>query len=169
MGGGINSSQYPQSAIDLLSVIPDADRNLTFAEIFDKHWPWYLSLGMSYHDFWDNGDTNLCRWYRKAEKYRRKRVDEEQWFMGRYIYEAIGALSPILHVNLSGKEVHAEKYMELPILVRIENEKKLEQERQDKQQKIAMAAFASFVEELNKKRREKRATAENNAENNTAS
>ena len=96
-------------------------------------------------------------------------MDEEQWFMGRYIYEAIGALSPILHVNLSGKEVHAEKYMELPILVRIENEKKLEQERQDKQQKIAMAAFASFVEELNKKRREKRASAENKTENNTAS
>lgn len=129
---------------------------MTFSEIFEKQFPWYLSLGMSYDDFWNNGDPMLCKYYRQAEKYRRKRADEEQWMMGRYIYESIGALSPILHVNLSGKEVRAEKYLELPILTQIENSKKLEEERQEKQKKIAMEAFSQFVKELNKQRQAKR-------------
>ena len=151
MGGGVNSSRSLGSIDIFASLSAEEAKSMTFSEIFEKQFPWYLSLGMSYDDFWNNGDPMLCKYYRQAEKYRRKRVDEEQWMMGRYIYESIGALSPILHVNLSGKEVHAEPYMNMPILLKIEKEAEEKERKAKEEQKKQMAFMEMFASQWNKK------------------
>ena len=67
----------------------------SFTEIFEKRFPYYLSIGMSERQYWD-GDCSLTRSYREAERLRKQRVNEEMWLQGMYIYDAIGRLSPIL-------------------------------------------------------------------------
>lgn len=163
MGGGVNSSSPVSESI--LDLPQDTDmKKITLSELFERHFPYYLSIGMSYDDYWNNGDPNLCRYYRKAEEYRRRRQDEEQWWMGRYIYEAIGALSPILKTNLSGKEVRAEKYVEMPFLMKIEEEKKAESKRLEEQAKnkmtMQMAFLQDFASKWNKKRKKELVGAE---------
>jgi hypothetical protein len=68
----------------------------TLRELFEEAFPYYLSIGMSYEQFWD-GDVWLTRAYAKAEELRMLRADQLAWLQGSYVYEAIGALSPILH------------------------------------------------------------------------
>lgn len=50
---------------------------------------------MTYDLFW-NSDCTLVRAYRKADKLRLERKNEEFWLQGMYIYEALCDVSPIL-------------------------------------------------------------------------
>ena len=50
---------------------------------------------MTPDEFW-RGDPALVRAYRKAEELRRERKNQEQWWQGMYIYEAICNASPLL-------------------------------------------------------------------------
>lgn len=65
-------------------------------EMFMTHLPYYLSIGMSYEEYW-RGDSSLVCSYRKAEKLRNSRKNEELWLQGMYFYEALCDASPILH------------------------------------------------------------------------
>lgn len=55
---------------------------------------------MSYDLFW-NGDVDLVVSYREAYKLKCKEKADEQnytaWLQGRYIYDALCAVSPVLH------------------------------------------------------------------------
>lgn len=48
--------------------------------------PYYMSIGMSYHDYWD-GEARMPKYYREAEKIRRKNINAWLWILGRYGYE----------------------------------------------------------------------------------
>jgi hypothetical protein len=65
-------------------------------ELFEKVCPYYLSIGMSYDDFW-YGDVNKAVCYREAEQLRIKRYNQEAWLQGMYVYEAICDASPIFN------------------------------------------------------------------------
>lgn len=54
-------------------------------------------MGMSYEEYW-NGDPILVRAYRKADRLRQRRDNQNAWLIGSYIYEAISDLSPIFNV-----------------------------------------------------------------------
>ena len=72
-----------------------------------------MSIGMTYNEYW-HGDNYLPRYYLKAYKLKRQREDEYAWMQGRYIYEAIGALTPIL--NPLSKNPKPHPYVEKPYL-----------------------------------------------------
>lgn len=61
---------------------------MSFRETFEKVFPFYLSIGMSYDDFYNN-DVTLVIPYREAEKLRQKRKNEELHLQGMYIHEAV--------------------------------------------------------------------------------
>ncbi len=69
---------------------------LTYTEQFEEIFPYYLSIGMTYEQFWE-GECDLPIYYRKAHKLKLKHQNEESWLIGRYVYDAICAASPILH------------------------------------------------------------------------
>ena len=71
----------------------------TFHEEFKKLCPFYISIGMTYNQFWFE-DVELTRIYLEAYKLKQKREAEESkwkiWEQGLYIYEALCDVSPIL-------------------------------------------------------------------------
>lgn len=76
---------------------------LTYSDCFRQHLPYYLSIGMSWDQFW-HGDCTMVKYYREADRMRRERVNQEAWLHGLYTYEAIADLSPILRASF-GKGV----------------------------------------------------------------
>lgn len=68
----------------------------TYTEIFYENFPFYLSIGMTADEYW-NQDSCLTRYYAAAYELKRKRANEEAWMHGLYIYEALCAVSPVLH------------------------------------------------------------------------
>lgn len=68
----------------------------TYTEQFYEVFPYYLSIGMTADEFW-NQDCTLTKYYRKAHTMQLDRKNEELWLQGLYIYEALCDVSPILH------------------------------------------------------------------------
>lgn len=66
----------------------------SYIECFYEHFPYYLAMGMTYDQFW-NDDPCLCRYYRKAHEIKRKMRNEELWLQGMYIYEVLCDVNPI--------------------------------------------------------------------------
>lgn len=68
---------------------------LSYTEVFYKHLPYYLSIGMPYELFW-NGDCRLTESYRRAEEIKLRKKNQDLWLQGMYIYEALCDVSPVL-------------------------------------------------------------------------
>lgn len=68
----------------------------SYTSEFEKCLPYYLSIGMSWEQFW-HGDPEMARFYRQAHEMQLKQKNFELWLQGRYVYEAIGDMAPVLH------------------------------------------------------------------------
>lgn len=78
------------------SELSDPPEKPTCKEVFEGMCPVYMSYGMSPSEYWD-GEADLVKWYREAYKLSMRQKNQELWLQGRYIYDAICAVSPILH------------------------------------------------------------------------
>ncbi|MBO5090147.1 MAG: hypothetical protein J6C27_04475 [Clostridia bacterium] len=83
---------------------------LTFTEQFEAQCPFYLSIGMTYDEFW-YGSADRVIYYRKAYKIKQKRNNDLAWLNGRYVYDALKAIVPALR-GLSKEPV--EQYLDEP-------------------------------------------------------
>lgn len=66
---------------------------LRYSDEFEKMCGYYLSMGMSYHDYWD-GDNCMVRYYRDKFERETTRANYLAWLQGAYIYEALIDVSP---------------------------------------------------------------------------
>lgn len=70
------------------------------SKTFEKLCPFFMSIGMSYDQFWKD-DPTITKYYYKAYEIKEKRkIELDEWHMwkqGMYIYEALIDVSPILH------------------------------------------------------------------------
>ena len=100
-----------------------------YTEVFEKKFPYYLSIGMTEEQYWDR-DSTLVKSYRKAEELRKERVNQEMWLQGMYIYDAISRLSPILRA-FAKKGTKAQPYVEeaYPINKKTVEEAELKKEK----------------------------------------
>lgn len=92
-----------------------------YTEIFEKKFPYYLSIGMTEEQYWDS-DSCLVKFYREAEEIRRERFNQEAWLQGMYIYDALARIAPILHA-FAKKGTKAQPYVEEAYPI---NKKKME-------------------------------------------
>lgn len=90
MGSELVSGSLPHSGDE------PCNNAVSFTEQFYEHLPFYLSIGMTYEQYW-NGDCLLVKYYRKAHRMKQKRRNQELWVQGAYIYEAIIDIAPVLH------------------------------------------------------------------------
>ena len=74
----------------------DDKSSLSLYELYLEHYSYYITLGMTYEEFWEY-DCNLVKSYRRADKHLRDRDNHNSWLQGMYVYEAILSASPILH------------------------------------------------------------------------
>lgn len=98
--------------------------------LFEADAPYYLSLGMSYGDYW-YGDVWMIEAVREADKRNRQRKSEEMWLQGVYVFNAVSAA---LANAFRGKGKPPYEYMEEPVRVvpytEAEKEARAERERQ---------------------------------------
>lgn len=107
---------------ELLSSTPT-----TYSEQFEKLCSWYMSIGMTYDEFWE-GDCVLPKYYREAHEYRNTQKNQELWMQGLYVHEAVAV---VVSNALKKKGASPVKYPEKPHPIT-----KLEQQYEKEQQEI---------------------------------
>lgn len=85
---------------------------LRYSEIFEKVCGFYLSIGVSYSDFWD-GDVDIAKYHRDAFDIAQNRRNNELHRQGAYIYEAMCCVWPLF--NPMAKDRTPTPYRETPI------------------------------------------------------
>ena len=120
-GGGLESQQ-PASPKDILNYL-------------DKLFAYALSIGMTYDQYW-YGDPALINSYIEAEKLRQRKRNNEMWLQGAYIYQAVGALVPV--INPFSKEHRAKPYLKQPIPI---SEEEVAEQEQEKYQRFVDYMF----------------------------
>jgi hypothetical protein len=123
--------------------------HFSYTEQFEEQFPYYLSIGMTYEQFWD-GDCWLAKSYRNAHKLRMRRDNEQAWLIGRYVYDAVCAVSPLLHA-FAKNGTTAHPYLEKPYPSSMEEAR----EREIQKLKDAAEGFRAFVEAKNAQLRSK--------------
>lgn len=122
-----------------------------YGDKFEELCGYYMSLGMSYHDYWD-GDNCMTKYYREAEEIKKERRNSELWLQAAYIYEALLDASPVF--NPLSKKNKPFPFRSEPIPITNTGSKKSE-ERKKKQMlengKEAMRAMMAAFNERFKK------------------
>ena len=115
----------------------------TLEETFNRLFPWYLSIGVSYDEYW-NGIPELVKHYRDAYQYKMKARNEELWRQGYYHYVAV---STALSNGFRKKGASPIEYIEKPIpITKLEIKEQKEQEERNR-----LVKLRSFVEGTIKK------------------
>lgn len=109
-----------------------------FAYIFDENFPYYLAIGMSAHEYWEE-DVTLAVGYRKAWELKRDQRNREMWLQGAYIYNALVQASPCFN-SLHPKA--PEPYMQKPLPI---TDKQIREEETKKAQNNIREYMNRFV------------------------
>lgn len=124
-------------------------RQIECAPVLDAHFPFYLSIGMTYDQYWRE-DSQLVKAYREADRLRQKRANRDAWMQGAYFYHALCDVSPILRA-FAGKDAVPAPYLEQPFALTHEEIKA----REDKLMRERAEGFAAFVAEKNRQAKQK--------------
>ena len=101
-----------------------------YGEKFEELCPQYMSMGMTYYEYWD-GDCCMAKAYRETDELNRERENYSLWLQGVYIYEALLDASPAL--NALSKKRQPYPYRNTPIpLTEAANKRKQEDENKKK-------------------------------------
>ena len=105
---------------------------LTYTEQFYEVFPYYLSIGMTFDQFW-NDDPMLASYYRKATELKVERKNQELWLQGLYIYEALCDVAPIMNA-MAKKGTKARPYPEQPYSITAAQRKR---EKEEEERRVA--------------------------------
>jgi len=120
---------------------------ISYAEQFKNHFPFYLSIGMTYDQYW-NEDCELPKFYREAYELKRSQENQGFWLQGMYIYEALCNVSPVLHA-FAKQGTRPNPYPERPYAVSRQEIKAREKEKEIANRRKAKAVFAAWAASLN--------------------
>ena len=116
-----------------------------FTDIFEEIFPYYLAIGMTYEQFWEDR-PELVVAYRQADEIRRRRRNEELWLAGMYTADALAATVG----NLFSKGQKHQYPSEPRAITQSELNERRERERRAKEEQIK-ARFLSRALSMNKK------------------
>ena len=123
--------------------------SFTYTEKFYELFPYYLSIGMTYEQYWES-DCTLVKYYRKAEEIRNEKRNQELWLQGMYVYEAICDASPILHA-FAKKGTKPAPYSAKPYPLTAKQTKRHEEEKQRKVAEKGKRFMEAMAASINKK------------------
>ena len=103
---------------------------VNFTQIFETVFPYFLSIGMTYEQFWYK-DPHLVKDYAKAEELRARKKNQELWLQGYYVYNAIGAFAEILPA-FPKKGAKINPYLEEPVSLTEEEARRRQEEQRRK-------------------------------------
>lgn len=132
--------------------IKETRSSFTYTNKFYEAFPYYLSIGMTYDQYW-NGDCTLPIYYRKAEELRNEKRNQELWLQGMYIYEALCDVSPILHA-FAKKGTKPQPYTTNPYPITSKDLKRIEEEKERKMAEKGKRNMEAFMQMFNKRFKE---------------
>ena len=121
---------------------------LRYGDKFEQLCPYYMSLGMSYHDYWD-GDCSMAKYYREADDIRKERHNSEMWLQAAYIYEALLDASPVF--NPLSKKGKPYPFRSEPIPITATGSKQAEERKKKQQLEDGKAAMRVMMAAINKR------------------
>lgn len=85
-----------------------------FGDLCDEMCPYYMSLGVSYDEFW-NGDYCRLKYYVKAHEYELENINTKLWLQGMYDFKAFEAVMNAFSYGMNGgKGKRPKGYLEYP-------------------------------------------------------
>ena len=118
-----------------LETPPQREATMTPIEYLDKLFAYALSIGMTYDQYWHE-DPKLINSYIEAEEIKQRKLNNQLWLQGLYVYQAVGSL---IHLaNSFSKEHRAKPYLKEPIPL---TQKEREEAEERKYQKFKKQMF----------------------------
>lgn len=115
--------------------------------MFEKAFPYYLSLGMDFTQYWE-GDSWLTKAYRDASEIKNQRMSEKLWLQGYYNFQAFS--TALSNLNFSKKKRKLNEYMKEPIRLLPLTEQEKKQRAEIERQKV-IDYFNNLAKKWNKK------------------
>lgn len=125
---------------------------LRYTEKFEELCGYYMSLGMTYHDYWD-GDCCMVKYYRDKASYDREKKNFELWLQGAYIYEALLDASPAF--NALSRKKKPFPFLEHPIPLTTDESEQARERTNRKKMEQGKEVMKQFAENFNKRFLEK--------------
>ena len=97
-------------------------------------------MGMTYEEYW-YGDPLMVRAFYKADRIRQKRMNEEAWLYGAYVYKALRSALSVSEF-FRPKNQRPDEYPQQPIELRDSNETETAEEKEAREDKEALWAKA---------------------------
>jgi len=107
---------------------------------------------MSYEQYWD-ADCQLVKYYRKAHEIKKKLKNEELWLQGAYIYDALCAVSPVLHA-FAKPGTKPLPYPDTPYPLTKEELEEIEETKRKADRQRAKIMFEAWANSLNLPKKE---------------
>ncbi len=121
----------------------------TYTEQFYEQFPYYLSIGMTAHQYWEE-DPMLCKYYRKAEEMRKERLNQQLWLQGLYVYSAMCDVAPIFQA-FAKKGTKAKPYADAPFPLSVKAQKKEKEQKQRAVSSKGKSYMEAMMMQMNKK------------------
>lgn len=121
----------------------------SYTEQFHEQFPYYLAVGMTYELYWE-GDPQLAVAYRKADKLKRQRTNEDQWWQGLYFYNALCCVAPIFR-DFAKKGTKAYPYPEAPHAIDRKQREIAEENKERRNANAAKQYMECFMVKFNKR------------------
>lgn len=100
-----------------------------------------MMMGLSYEDYWD-GDCVKAKYVRQAYELIEEKENFYAWLQGEYVYEAIGALSPLL--NAFSKSHKPLPYLDKPHPLTVKQSKQQKKDKVKLSHELLAAEFKKF-------------------------
>lgn len=126
-----------------------ASAPISYQKLFEEQCPIYMSIGMTYDEFW-YGDAERVIAYRKADEIRRRRLNEQLWLQGMYFYEALCDVAPIL-VSMPKKDAKIQKYSTEPYALTVKEQKQQKEKEIEQKEKQMLDHFNAMAAMINQK------------------
>lgn len=141
MGSGITDSIFPE--------LSSKNKSRKFTDVFEELCPYFMSIGVSYDDFW-NGEFEITKFALKADEYTQRRKNSEFWLNSIYIFRAILDAAPAYKEFSNQNETISYSVKEPFPLSKKEIEKQAEKEKEEKMNRIK-DYMISFAKQNNEK------------------
>ena len=124
--------------------VPTSKNTYTLTDCFKAVFPYYLSIGMTYDQFW-NGEAWLTTAYRQADELRQRRDNSHAWLQGMYVYDAILRAAPYFRFTMKGFS-RPTPYVEEPYPFKKDTEKPIDEEDQTREDyELLRAKVKAFI------------------------
>lgn len=126
---------------------------LRYGEKFEELCGYYMSLGMTYQEFWD-GDAEMAKYYREAQEIRQERRNTQLWLQAAYIYEALLDASPVF--NPLSKKNKPIPFRSEPIPITSTGSRQQEERRKQQRMENGKEAMRTMMAAINARFKEQK-------------